>query len=416
LTDQIISIFRKGKFVDPSRVKSFSIVCLIISVIGFLGLLVTSSNNLAFDGQPIGTDFSNVYAAGKMVLQGRIAEIWDWQAHFQVQRDLFGKELTGFYGWHYPPMFLMIAALVAFLPYAFALFVWQAASFSIYFLAVKAIVGHHKGWLLPVIGFPAIYVNVTHGHNGFLTAGLFGLAFLFLDRRPIIAGIMIGCLAYKPQFGVLIPFVLLAGRYYQTFLSASFTVAVLALVSTLLFGMEVWPAFIESMQITREIILEEGNTGWFKIQSGFSAVMLWTGSLGLAYLFQTLLMLGILAVCVLAFVSRAAIEDRAALVIIGSLLATPYVLDYDLMALAPAIAFLAARGINKGFRDFELALLGLVWLVPLFARIVMQHTAIPLGFVLMLCLFGVVAREVVANYLVARNLATRSTPATASHP
>jgi len=91
-------------------------------------------------------------------------------------------------------------------------------------------------------------------------------------------------------------------------------------------------------------------------------------------------------------------------------------LDYDLMALAPAIAFLAARGINKGFRDFELALLGLVWLVPLFARIVMQHTAIPLGFVLMLCLFGVVAREVVANYLVARNLATRSTPATASHP
>ena len=57
-----------------------------------------------------------------------------------------------------------------------------------------------------------MFVNVGHGQNGFLTAALLGGALHWLDRRPWLAGVLIGCLAYKPQFGVLIPVALLAGR------------------------------------------------------------------------------------------------------------------------------------------------------------------------------------------------------------
>jgi hypothetical protein len=52
--------------------------------------------------------------------------------------------------------------------------------------------------------FPAVFVNIGHGQNGFLTAALLGSALLSLDRRPWLAGALIGLLAYKPQFGVLI--------------------------------------------------------------------------------------------------------------------------------------------------------------------------------------------------------------------
>ena len=62
-------------------------------------------------------------------------------------------------------------------------------------------------WLLLALAFPAVFVNLGHGHNGFLTAALLGAALVVLDARPILAGILFGLLAYKPQFGVLIPLV-----------------------------------------------------------------------------------------------------------------------------------------------------------------------------------------------------------------
>ena len=41
------------------------------------------------------------------------------------EQTIFG-EATPFYGWHYPPFFLFVAAALALMPYALALAVWQA--------------------------------------------------------------------------------------------------------------------------------------------------------------------------------------------------------------------------------------------------------------------------------------------------
>ena len=57
-------------------------------------------------------------------------------------------------------------------------------------------------------------INIGHGQNGFLTAALLGGALVVLDRRPILAGILIGLLVYKPQYGLMIPIVLaVSGRW-----------------------------------------------------------------------------------------------------------------------------------------------------------------------------------------------------------
>ena len=53
-------------------------------------------------------------------------------------------------------------------------------------------------WLQLALAFPAVLVNIGHGQNGLLTAPLIGGALAVLDRRPIVAGILIGLLAYKP--------------------------------------------------------------------------------------------------------------------------------------------------------------------------------------------------------------------------
>src|SRR5947199_372602 len=82
--------------------------------------------------------------------------------------------------------------------------------------------------------------------NGFLTAALLGGALHLLDRRPWLAGVLIGCLAYKPQFGVLIPIALLAGGRWTTIGAAVATVAALFAVSVLALGGGVWHAFADS--------------------------------------------------------------------------------------------------------------------------------------------------------------------------
>ena len=59
---------------------------------------------------------------------------------------------------------------------------------------------------------------------------------------------------------------------------------------------------------------------------------------------------------------------KAAGLVVASLAATPYLLDYDLIILGVAIAFLVADGRTNEFLPWEQSLLALAWLWPLFAR------------------------------------------------
>jgi alpha-1,2-mannosyltransferase len=69
-----------------------------------------------------------------------------------------------------------------------------------------------KEWLLLALAFPAVFINLGHGHNGFLPVALLAAAQVQFDRRPVLAGVLFACLAYKPQFGLLIPLMLARRR------------------------------------------------------------------------------------------------------------------------------------------------------------------------------------------------------------
>ena len=85
--------------------------------------------------------------------------------------------------------------------------------------------------------------------------------------------------------------------------------------------------------------------------------------------------------------SRLPAQGRGALPI-GTILATPYSLDYDLMLLAPAIAFLAADGMQRGFRAVGKIPAGRAVARALLARPVAQATLIPLAVPAMLVAFA----------------------------
>ena len=315
------------------RMRVYSLLLLVAYVATIVVLLATAHGIVDTAGRPIGTDFANVYAAGKLALAGEPALAYDWPAHHAMQKRISGREDIGYYGWHYPPAFLIVAAALAALPYLGALFVYQAATLAAYLAVVRRIAGRPEAWLL-ALAFPAVFVNVTHGHNGFITAALLGGALLVLDRRPLLAGALLGCLAYKPQFGLLVPLVLAATGRWRAIAAAAATVLAIAALTWALFGADVFVAFWHSLPMTQRVILE-GAPGFYKIQSVYAALRQLGVPGTLANAAQMTATLGVAAALVVLWRSAAAFELKAAALLIGCVLATPYVLDYDLVVLGP---------------------------------------------------------------------------------
>jgi hypothetical protein len=387
---------RSGDWLTPARARGYSLILLGLCAVAIAGWIAVSDGLIDRNGKPLGTDFSNVYAAGRLTWQGHPAEAYDPPLQHAAEKAVFAGREVPFYGWHYPPFFLAIAFLVAAVPYAWGLSIWLATSFTAYLMTMRAILPRSET-LLIAAAFPAVFVNIGHGQNGFLTTALLGGALHLLDRRPWLAGVLIGLLAYKPQFGALIPIALLAGARWRTIGAAIVTVASLIALSLVTLGGGVWHAFADSMAFTQTVVLEQGNTGWEKIQSIFSAVRMWGGSVQLAYAFQIALAAALAATLARLWHSDAAFELKAAALSVASLLATPYVLDYDLVVLGIAIAYLARLGLAHGFRAYEISVLAAAWIAPLLSRGIAQVAAIPLGLLVLLSLYTLILRRAAAD-------------------
>ena len=402
----VLASLRNGDWLSRERMRLVAFAVAAASLIGLIFLLVTSDGLNDYQNRPLGTDFSNVYAAGTLALEGRATAPFDPPQQHAQEKKIFG-DATPFYGWHYPPFFLFIAAALALMPYTLALAVWQSVTLALYLGAIFAIlrfgpardtkVADDKLWLLIALAYPAVFINIGHGHNGFLTAALLGTALVLLNGRPLIAGILLGLVAYKPQFGLMIPLALVAGGYWRACFAAAATVVLLALVTTFVFGSSIWEAFLVSTHFTRVVVLEAGDTGWHKIQSVFSWVRMWGGPVALAYAVQGAMIVAVGACLAWLWRSDAAYPLKAAALIIAVILGTPYSLDYDLMVLAPAIAFLVADGLDRGFSPYEKTALAALWLMPLIARSVAQAALIPLAVPAMLIVFALILQRAASD-------------------
>lgn len=380
-----------GRWVTTARVRAVSLMMLAATLLAMILLFATAHGTLDAMGRPLGTDFSNVWTAGWMADHGRAAAAWNWPDHYTVQQAVHGDPAVPFYGWHYPPPFLMLAALLARLPYVPALLLWQGVTLMLALAVVRAILPGREA-ILAALGAPIVLVCLGHGQNAFLTGALLGGGLLFLDRRPWLAGLLLGLLVYKPQFALLIPVVLVAAGQGRALVAAGATAAVLCLMTLALWGWPVWAAFIESLTITRTIVIEQGSTGWEKIQSAFSAVRMWGGPIALAYAVQSAVTGG--AMLAAALVARwGSMATRAAATLAAALLCTPYVLDYDFVVLGVAIAFLVADMRARGALSWEASLLAFAWMVPLFGRQVTALTLVPLELIAALAVLALSVRR-----------------------
>jgi arabinofuranan 3-O-arabinosyltransferase len=343
-----------------------------------------------FDEKGLGipTDFVNVWSAGRLVLDGHAAQAYDWDIQKQVQVAVLGRSYPGNFAWHYPPPFLFVASLLAYVPYAGAYTGWAAISLVPYLAVMRTIVGRPFGLLLAA-AFPVVLTNTLVGQNGFLTASLIGGMLYLLPTRPVLSGICLGLLSYKPQYGLLFPLVLIAASQWTVFFTAGAVAVAMAFASWLAFGTESWQAFFHWMPMFSQAFLTEGRAPWGKMQSIFALVRYFGGTEQLAWVFQWIMSAGVAVVLALMWRSRSNIAYplKAAALAAGTLLVTPYLFLYDMMVLAIAVAFLVRIGLRGGFERYELPALGLVAALLLFYPL----AGAPTGFAATLVVSGLIA-------------------------
>ncbi|WP_439365743.1 glycosyltransferase family 87 protein [Bradyrhizobium sp. DASA03005] len=369
----------------PAILVNISFVLAIVTLAYFPTAYLTHLWIFDADGRGIPTDFVNVWAAGKLALEGHPAQAWDWDIQKQVELALLKQDFVGHFAWHYPPPFLFVASFLAQFPYAIAFIGWAAFSMVPYLAVMRAIIGRNAGLVIGV-GFPAAFLNTLVGQNGFLTASLIGGTLYLLPTRPVLAGICLGLLSYKPQYGLLFPLALLAAAEWTVLFTAAIVTAAIAVVSWFAFGTDSWQAFFHWIPMFSQAFLTEGRAPWFKMQSIFALVRYVGGTEQLGWIFQWVLTAAVAVVLAVVWRSRLPHALKAAMLATATLLTTPYLFMYDLVVLGIAVAFLIRAGLDEGFARHEVLALALVF--ALLASFLFLGQ--PVGFPAILIVFGLI--------------------------
>ena len=375
----------------PPLARPIELICFALVVAHIVYLAASYWHGvwiITADGKGEASDFVNVWAAGKLTLEHQAWAAYDWPTHKTVEEAAVGHAFDGYFGWHYPPTFLFVAAALALLPYGAAYALWVFATFPLYLVAVRGIVGDRSGYLLAA-AFPAVLSNFVVGQNGFLTTGLMGGALFLALPRPVLAGVMLGLLTYKPHLGLLFPIVLAASGHWRMFASAAITATLMAALAWLAFGTQAWEAFALSIPHTSQAFLTDGWAHFGKLQTAFGLARMLGGSESLAWAVQAGVAIAAAITVTIVWRSDKPFEVKAAALATGAMLATPYLYTYDLVVLAIPLAFLFRLGRARGFLPHELTGMGLACALIL----TFPFVAAPVGFAAVLVVAWITMRR-----------------------
>jgi len=387
-----------GDAFGRDRILAYSTVLLALEL-GVFAFLVAGTHGWVVPlTQPNTTDFASFYAAGSLADAGAPQLAYDQARHHAAEEraTAAGIEYQFFY---YPPVFLLLCAALARLPYMAAFVLFEAATLVLYLLVGRTILGgHDRAALIPLLAFPAVFWTLGLGQNAFLTAALFGAATFCVDRRPAVAGVLFGALCYKPHFALLVPVALAAGRHWRALATAFVSALGLCSASLALFGWETWQAFL-STAARSHATYESGRIAFGGFVSPFGAALLLGGSPPTAYSVQAAATIAAALLVAIVWRRGLCLPIRAATLAAATLVAIPVVLIYDLMLAAIAAAWLMRAGGVAGLATWEKAVLAVLFLLSSNPRGIAEAWHIPVAPLVALTLVAVIARRFIVQQI-----------------
>ena len=378
------------QFFTGRRLVAYPFIFLAVSVAVSLGWILKSSDLIDPQGQPIGAHFPAYWGASRLALDGLPASVFDVNAILAAERLAVPANRISF-TWHGAPTFLLMIMPLAALPYMAAFGFWAFGSLAALAAVIRKMAPQPQTVLL-LLAFPGTFINLFQGQSAFVTAALLGGALLLLERKPVSAGILIGLLCIRPQF---LPFLVLAlacGRHWRTLAATAATTAVVAMMSLLTFGMQPWVAFWNDL-FTLRAMLDDGLLPWNNMPSVYATLRLFGLGADLSYALHFSVAAAVAGLAGWIWWRRPSLPLRAATLVGGMLISTPFLFDYDLAILAIPLALLAMDGCFRGWLAGERELLGIAWFMPLVCSSVAQATGLQLGAIVLLALYAVAVRR-----------------------
>jgi hypothetical protein len=345
------------------------------------GTLILSGVKL-IDKTPMGGDFSHYWSAARLALYGDPAATYDPERLQASMKAFFGVPIL--LAWYYPPTFLLILLPLAWLPYSAALATWLLFTLGAYLYIITRIAPYPLTIFLALI-FSATIQNFAYGQNGLLSAALLGGGLLLVDESPITGGCLLGLLTYKPHLAVLVLIALLGGRHWKALSVMLVSALGFILASVAVFGYRVWDIFLiqHIPQIWKTFqageIIHGGSFPWGKMPTFFSA--LHAAGIGLlpSVLVQGFIMLALSVLVFRVWRQDYAMSIRGSVLVLGTLLFTPYLFIYDLCLLSLPLAWLVWEGYKMGWMPGERYFLFFCWVMPMFSEEIVQKSYIPIA-------------------------------------
>ncbi len=296
-------------------------------------------------GLAIGRDFLNFWTYGRAALEADPGRFYDVGLYNEALRALAGSDYPG-QTWSYPPSVMLAALPFGQLGYLPALALWTAATAAFFLWAAGGQLPDRKH-LAALIFSPAALLCLVSGQSAFLTAGMMILIFAWLDRRPALAGMLIGLLVIKPQLGLFFPVILIASGRWRVFFAAALTAIAVTITTAVAFGPKVFVDYAATGLPNQNLVLIEPYRLGAPLMPTIFMNMRWLGA-GYEAAMAIQLCFTVFAAAVLWWAYRRRREADpwllAALFLACSVFGSPYLMSYDLLPLAFAAVLLLQRG------------------------------------------------------------------------
>jgi hypothetical protein len=242
---------------DPMRVLTFA--SLFFAALTAIAYIVTLSwvAPIPRDATSlvVGRDFLNFWMYGRAAWASDPSRFYDPRLYNEALQAFLGPHYPG-QNWSYPPSIMLLAAPFGRLGYLPALACWMAVGLGSIIGVLRGQFAD-KGALAAILCSPAAIFCLISGQSAFLTAAVLLTVIAWLDRRPVLAGLLLGLLTVKPQLGLLFPIMLAASGRWRVFFVAAATALIIIVATTAIFGAQVWIDYVQKGLPVQNLVLAD---------------------------------------------------------------------------------------------------------------------------------------------------------------
>jgi len=301
-------------------------------------------------------DFLQFPISARLIVQGHATDLYDDEVLAENIRAMVGSRTNVLLRYFYGPQVALPFVPLAHLPFLVQATIWVTLSLLMYFGSVYLLsattpnlVPHRRLLALCALAYPPLFHFFVRGQVSAVLLVCFTAAYLcFRLGHDLIAGIFLGCLAFKPQFLVAIPFVLLLAQAWKILAAVTTSAALQLILTYIYFGREVMRRYLKVLldsaaePATTELSLS--GIQMHSLRSFWDLLLPWPHVVWFFYLLSSFV---VIATAAAIWKSSAPLAIRFSALLLAAVLVNPHIYIYDLLALAPGLLLLADWVLDK---------------------------------------------------------------------